>query len=175
MAEEIVVIGKITSAFGVKGGVKVFSYTKPRLNILNYNPWLLMVNGEWKPVKLLDGREQGKTIGAHLEGVSDRNQAESMAGTKIGIYESQLPDLEGDAYYWRDLEGMRVVNQDQIDFGVVSHLIETGSNDVLVVKETAEQAAGKKRKERMVPFTSDAVVEIKKDENLIIVEWDADF
>ncbi|WP_144391430.1 ribosome maturation factor RimM [Pleionea sediminis] len=175
MAEDIVVIGKITSAFGVKGGVKIFSYTKPRLKVLDYDPWLLKLGGEWKPVKLLSGREQGKTIGAMLEGIIDRSQAEELAGTQIGIFEHQLPDLDSDEYYWRDLEGMQVVNQEGVSFGEVSHLIETGSNDVLVVRETAEQASGKKRKERMVPFTPDAVVDVNTDARLITVEWDADF
>ncbi|WMS88613.1 ribosome maturation factor RimM [Pleionea litopenaei] len=175
MAEEIVVIGKITSAFGVKGGVKVFSYTKPRLNILNYSPWLLKLNGQWQPVERLYGRQQGKSIAAELKGYSNRDQAEALAGVDIAITSDQLPQLSNDEFYWRDLVGMRVVNQEAIDFGLVSHLIETGSNDVLVVLETAEQASGKKRKERMIPFTQDAVINIDREAQLITVEWDADF
>lgn len=175
MAEEIVVIGKITSAFGVKGGVKVFSYTQPRLNILNYNPWLLKIDGQWQSVKLKSGRQQGKTIAAYLDGVADRNQAEGLSGTEIGVYAGQLPEPSPDEFYWRELEGMRVINTEGVDFGIVSHLIETGSNDVLVVKETAEQTNGKERKERMVPFIADAIVEVSREERKITVEWDADF
>ncbi len=175
MAEEIVVIGKITSAFGVKGGVKVFSYTNPRLNILKYDPWLLKKNGQWEPVELISGKQQGKSIAVNLKGVADRNQAEALAGTQIGVRVEQLPELAEDEFYWRDLVGMRVVNTENVDFGVVTHLIETGSNDVLVVKETAEQALGKQRKERMVPFTPDAVLNVDTNERKITVEWDADF
>ncbi|NVJ51187.1 MAG: ribosome maturation factor RimM [Gammaproteobacteria bacterium] len=175
MAEEIVVIGKITSAFGVKGAVKVFSYTKPRLNILNYSPWLLKLNGQWQSIERKSGRQQGKTIAAELKGIATRDQAEALAGVEIGITSEQLPTLDNDEFYWRDLEGMRVINSENIDFGIVSHLIETGSNDVLVVRETAEQAQGKKRVERMIPFTEDAVLTVDKEGGLITVEWDADF
>lgn len=175
MAEDIVVIGKITSAFGVKGGVKVFSFTQPRLNILNYNPWLLKVDGQWQSVKLKSGRQQGKSIAVNLDGIADRNQAEGLSGTEIGVYASQLPEPSADEFYWRELEGMRVINTEGVDFGFVSHLIETGSNDVMVVKETAEQASGKERKERMVPFIADAIVEVSRENRMITVEWDADF
>ena len=175
MTEDIVIIGKITSVFGVKGGLKIFSYTKPRLNILNYKNWLLDVDGQWQSVKLTSGRQQGKTIGVNLEGVNDRNQAEALVGRKIAVTSDQLPTLDDDTFYWRDLEGMRVINTEKIDFGVVSHLIETGSNDVLVVRETAEQAAGKDRKERMIPFLADAVLDVDTENKVIHVEWDADF
>jgi 16S rRNA processing protein RimM len=175
MAEEIVVIGKITSAFGVKGGVKVFSFTQPRLNILNYNPWLLKIDGQWRPIELKSGKQQGKTIAVHLDGVVDRNHAEGLAGVEIGVYTSQLPEPSADEFYWRELEGMRVINTEGVDFGVVSHLIETGSNDVLVVKETAEQSLGRARKERMIPFIADAIVEVSREQRVITVEWDADF
>jgi 16S rRNA processing protein RimM len=175
MAEDIVIIGKITSAFGVKGGVKVFSFTQPRLNILNYNPWLLKIDGQWQPIELKSGREQGKTITAQLDGIKDRNQAETLSGVEIGVYASQLPEPSADEFYWRELEGMRVVNTEGVDFGVVSHLIETGSNDVLIVKETAEQSVGRARKERMIPFIADAIVAVSREQRLITVEWDADF
>lgn len=175
MTEEIVVIGKITSVFGVKGGVKVFSYTKPRLNILNYKDWLLDVDGQWQSVKMVSGRQQGKTIGVNLEGVNDRSQAEALIGRKIAITSNQLPELDDGSFYWRDLEGMRVINSENVDFGVVSHLIETGSNDVLVVRETAEQASGKKQKERMIPFLADAVLDVDTENRVMHVEWDADF
>ena len=175
MAEEIVKLGKITSAFGVKGWVKIFSYSEPRLNILNYSSWLLKQDGQWRTVKVLNGRQQGKTIAAQLEGVSDRNLAEALSGVTIGVYESQLPELQDDEFYWRDLEGMSVINQEGVQFGTVTHLIETGSNDVLVIKETSEQATGKNRKERMVPFIPDVIVHVNAKERQITVEWDADF
>ncbi|NVJ61770.1 MAG: ribosome maturation factor RimM [Gammaproteobacteria bacterium] len=176
MAEEIVVVGKITSAFGVKGGVKVFSYTKPRLNIVNYDPWFLKVEGDWREFKGVKGRQQGKSIAVELHGVEDRNAAEKLSGTLIGITSEQLPELNDDEFYWRDLEGMSVINLQDVPFGKVSHLIETGSNDVLVVHETAaEREEGKKRKERMIPFTKQAVIDIDKESRIITVDWDADF
>ena len=90
MAEEFVIIGKITSAFGVNGWVKVFSYSEPRLNILSYKTWLIKQGDEWQSVKLLNGRQQGKTIAVQLAGVTDRNAAECLSGAIVGIREEQL-------------------------------------------------------------------------------------
>ncbi len=173
--DEIVLLGKITSAFGIKGGIKVHSFSKPRANILNYSSWLLKIDGKWQPTKLLSGKEQDKTITVQLEGIKDRSQAELLNGTEIAVYASQLPEVGHDEYYWRDLEGMKVTNLEGVEFGVVSHLIETGANDVLVVKQTAEQALGKKRQERMIPFTEHAVKEINRTEQSILVDWDEEF
>ena len=176
MAEETVVLGKVTSAFGVKGWIKVFSYTQPRLNILNYRPWLLKRDGKWQQVELIEGRQQGKTVAARLKGVNNRDEAEALSGTEIAVTSDQLPQLGEDEFYWRDLEGLRVVNTEQIDLGKVSHLIETGSNDVLVVNQVIEkEGGGKGKKERLIPYTPDAVVKVDKEAQQIIVEWDADF
>ena len=57
---ETVIVGEVTGVSGVKGWIKVFSHTEPRINIVKYNPWLLSQGSDWKPVKLINGRAQGK-------------------------------------------------------------------------------------------------------------------
>lgn len=176
MNESPVIIGEITGVYGVKGWVKVFSHTEPRLNIVKYNPWLLSQGKEWKSVQLVNGRAQGKTIVAQIEGVNDREQAHAMIGTKIAIDPSQLKTLGAKDFYWRDLEGLNVIDTHGEMLGRVSHMIETGANDVMVVKLPKDKAQGQKIKEMMIPYLMDSVVKaVDLDANQITVDWDDDY
>ncbi len=160
-------LGKITGVFGVKGWVKVFSNTDPREGIVQYSPWLIYQQGEWKEIKVLDGKRQAKTVIARLDGIDDRDQAMLLAGAKIAIRPEQLAALKPDEYYWRDLIGCHVVNTEGIDFGVVDSMMETGVNDVLVVKGD---------RERLIPFTQGhTVLDVDLSAAKITVDWDADF
>ncbi len=132
---ELINVGEISGVFGIKGWVKVYSLTDPRENILSYSPWILKKGSEIKEVKLINGNRQGKSVVACLEGISDRNIAESYSGWDILIKKSQLPDIEEGEYYWADLVGLQVETEQGVNLGKVDYLIETGANDVLVVKD----------------------------------------
>lgn len=168
MDNELISIGEIAGVFGIKGWVKVFSLTDPRENILNYSPWILKKDGEVKEVKLLSGKRQGKSVVACIEGVSDRDAAASYSGWEILINKSQLPEAEEGEYYWADLVGLSVETESGIGLGKVDYLIETGANDVLVVKDTEQ--------ERLIPFLQGSTIKkIDLEGKLIIVDWDPDF
>jgi len=174
MNDSPVIIGEITGVFGVKGWVKVFSHTEPRDNIVKYNPWLVQQGGTWKSLRVLEGKPQGKTIVAQIEGVNDRDAALVLTGAKIGIEASQLKKLDGDDFYWRDLEGLEVYDLQGKHLGRVSHLIETGANDVLVLKTPAQP--GKKTGEMMIPYLYESVVKkVDLDAGRIDVDWDDDY
>ncbi len=184
MKDSPVIIGEITGVFGVKGWVKVFSHTEPRLNIVKYNPWLIKQGKDWQSVKLLSGRKQGKTIVAQIEGITDCDQAQALKGVKIAIEPSQLKPLNKDEFYWRDLEGLTVINLAGETLGKVSHLIETGANDVMVVKSQSaklpkaadDAASGKKNKEMMIPYLPDNVIKnVDLNESIIEVDWDDEY
>jgi 16S rRNA processing protein RimM len=165
---ELISIGEISGVFGIKGWVKVFSLTDPRENVLKYSPWVLKKGSEVKEVKLLNGKRQGKSVVACLEGVSDRDDAASYSGWEILINKSQLPEAEEGEYYWADLVGLSVETESGLSLGKVDYLIETGANDVLVVKD-AEQ-------ERLIPFIQGPTIKkIDLKDKLIIVDWDPDF
>ena len=160
-------LGKISGVFGVRGWVKVFSRTSPAKGILKYHPWLLKQQGEWKKYNVINGRQQGKSIVAQLEGVDDRDRAYSLIGTEIAIKTDQLPKLQSGEYYWADLEGMTVMTKNAENLGKVGWLFETGSNDVLVVEG---------EKERLIPWIMDEVIiSIDREESTIIVDWDPEF
>lgn len=165
--DEYVILGRVSGLYGVKGWVKVFSHTDPRSNILRYSPWLLRRGGRWHEVELRGGRRQGKGIVAQLAGCDDRDAAAEWQGAEIAVRRGQLPPAEADEYYWADLIGLRVETAEGVDLGVVDHLVETGANDVLVVRG---------ERERLLPFTpGDVVREVDLESGRIRVEWDPDF
>ena len=161
-------MGEISGVFGVKGWVKVFSYTEPREKIVKYKTWLLSRRqNDYQATKVLNGRRQGKVIVAQLEGVTDPDQAFQLIGTKIVIERKQLARLPKGQYYWSQLEGLSVVTTDGVGLGKVSWLFETGSNNVLVVKGD---------RERYIPYIVDEViVNVDLYTAQIVVNWDPEF
>jgi len=165
--DEMVILGRVSGLFGVRGWVKIHSDTSPREGILGYKQWYLKGMDGWWQAKLLAGRTQGKGVVAHLVGYEDRDQAATLVGLDIAVRREQLPALAPGEYYWADLEGLRVENVEGVGLGVVSHLFETGANDVLVVKG---------ERERLIPYTwGEAVREVDLESGRLIVDWDPDF
>lgn len=185
-SSERVIVGRITGVYGIQGWIKVFSYTDPMEAIVDYNPWYIRAenrkNAPWSKIRLKAGKRHAKTVIAKLEGCNDCNTATSYIGNEISIKPEQLEELKGeDEYYWRDLLGLRVINQQGITLGIVKNLMETGANDVLVV--TAENDATeetdveqKKHKEHLIPWTMhNAIIAVDIEQGVIEVDWDADF
>jgi 16S rRNA processing protein RimM len=171
-AEDLVVLGKIVSVHGVKGSVKVYSFTEPLTNVLNYPRWTLRREGEVKQVELAGGRLQGKVLVATLKGLDDREVARTFAGFEICVPRSELPDLSDGDFYWYQLEGLKVIDQNGQLLGKVDHLFETGANDVMVVKPCIDSLDGR---ERMLPYTEQCVLSIDLSAGEMRVDWDADF
>jgi len=163
--ERRISVGRVAGLFGVSGWVKVYSHTRPREAILNYRPWHITVGGATRTFDVLEGRQQGKGLVARIAGCDDRDTAAELVGAEIAIDATQLPATGGREYYWADLEGLRVVNDAGVELGRVSHLFETGANDVMVVRG---------ERERLIPFGSAVVKEVDLDAGMIRVDWDAE-
>jgi 16S rRNA processing protein RimM len=167
-AQQYIVVGEVSGVFGVKGWVKVYSFTSPKENILNYSPWVLRKGTELKSVEVLDGGLQGKAVVACLAGIADRDMAASLGGYEIIIDNALLPEPEKGEYYWRDLIGLKVETDQGVSLGIVDYLLETGANDVLVVKDD--------EKERLIPFIQGQFVKnINLKSGTMIVDWDPEF
>ena len=165
LPERRISVGRVVGLFGVNGWVKIYSYTRPREAILNYRPWYVSAAGATRPMEAVDGRQQGRGLVARLTGCDDRDAAAALVGAEISIDASQLPATGEREYYWADLEGLRVVNGAGIELGRVSHLFETGANDVMVVRG---------ERERLIPFGSPVIHDVDLDAGLIRVEWDSE-
>lgn len=166
-ADDLVVLGKISGLYGVKGWVRIYSFTAPRDNILTYPEWLLKRRSGWETYKLSEGKKHGKGVVARLEGFDDRDQAAGLIGSEIAIHREQLPPAKAGEYYWMDLQGLQVETVDGASLGRIAELFETGSNDVIVVKG---------ERERLIPFIQgDVIKRIDLDAGLMVVDWDPDF
>ncbi|MDR5868554.1 ribosome maturation factor RimM [Halomonas koreensis] len=173
--DDHVVLGKLTSPYGVKGWLKVYSYTSPMEGILDYDAWVLRRNGRLVRHRLVQGRRHGKGLVARLEGVEYRDQAEALAGAEVLLPKAELPELDGeDDYYWYQLEGLRVVTRDGVTLGHVDYLFETGANDVLVVKGRDDAAIDDR--ERLLPYLPGEVVQdVDLEAGVMTVDWDPAF
>ena len=178
-----VILGKISGQHGVKGWLKVYSYTRPAAQILEYRRWMLADapvdshrQWDWQPVEVAKVRRQAKKLLVKLAGVDDCNAAEALAGRWIAVQPSQFPPLPKGEYYWRDLNGLAVVNQDGVELGVVDHLVETGANDVLAVRPRHAGASGASGEsgERLLPWSPEVIVAVDIAGGHIRVEWHLD-
>jgi 16S rRNA processing protein RimM len=143
--------------------VKIFSHAHPRKNILSYQPWYINVDGNWQTLEIVQGRVQAKTIVAQIKDIFDKEQARAYMGTDLYIEKSQLPQLKAGEYYWHDLIGLEVINKAQIVLGKVSNLVDTGSNNVLVING---------KKEHWVPYISPFLIKVDMGNRTILVDWD---
>lgn len=169
----LLILGKIVSVHGIRGAVKVYSHTQPLDNVLNYPVWILRKGQEQRQMSVISGRLQGRVVVAQLKGVRDRNEALELVDWEICVPESHLPALPEGEYYWHQLEGLQVVTLDGQLLGRVDHLLETGSNDVLVVKPCAGSID---QRERLLPYLPDLYVKhIDLAESVMQVDWDPEF
>ncbi|MGQ0657660.1 MAG: ribosome maturation factor RimM [Chromatiales bacterium] len=165
--ERYVILGKVSGMFGVRGWVRVYSYTRPPFNILNYTPWYLCVAGDWRELAPVEGRMHGKGVIARLADIEGREAARALLGAAIAIRRRQLHALGGGEHYHIDLIGLRVFNREGIELGRVQRLMETGADDVLVVK--GEQ-------EYLIPLVAGVhVLEIDEAADRIEVDWGEDY
>ncbi|WP_329841592.1 ribosome maturation factor RimM [Stenotrophomonas sepilia] len=166
--ERRILLGRVVGAFGVRGEIKLESWTEPRSAIFRYQPWIVRSpSGVETTVEGVRGRDSGKHLVARFPGVEDRDVVEAMRGTEIYVARSALPPPKPDEYYWVDLEGLDVTTTEGVALGQVSHLFSTGANDVVVVRGD---------RERMIPFVQpDFVKSVDFEANLIVVDWDPEF
>ena len=166
---EWVVLGQVQGVSGVSGLLKVYSYTEKMADIFQYRQWWLQhpQGQEWRPYALVMGRQQGKTLVAQLDGVSDREQAKSLTGALIAIPRAELPALPAGEYYWSDLVGLEVFNREGERLGQIEKILPTGANDVLVLR--TEDGA-----ERLIPY-GHLVLQVDLQARRMDVDWQADY
>ena len=165
--ERRILLGRVLGAFGVRGEIKLQSFTNPPMALLKYQPWWLVHAGAESEFSGATGRDTAKGVVARFPGVEDRDAAESLRGAEIWVLRSQLPASKPGEHYWVDLEGLTVVNREGIVLGTVSHLFETAANDVIVV--TGDR-------ERLIPYLpGQFVLDVDFETRKITVDWDADF
>lgn len=170
---EPIVMGKFGAVHGIKGWLKVHSYTDNAESIFEYKPLLMKSKGQFQEVEIADWKCHSNGFVAKIVGFDVREEAQALVGLELFVDPNKLPELEDD-FYWRDLVGCQVKTDKGYDLGVVTDMMETGSNDVLVVKASSKDAFG--QKERLIPFIEQQVISnIDLASKLITVNWEPDF
>ena len=178
----MVVMGRIVAPYGVFGWLKIVPDTEAFDGLFDYDNWWLGKGDDWREMVVETAKVHNDVIVVKLKGIDDRDAALACKGKQIAVPRSQLPEAEDNEYYWSDLIGVRVKNLQDIDFGLIGDVFETGANDVLVVKPDAlvavsadKDAVKEKQQERLLPFTAAVVLEVDIKAKTMLVDWDADF
>lgn len=165
--ENWIIIARFGRPHGIKGFITVNSFTEPRDNVLKYENWHAFINNEWHPIKLLHAEAQNKSIIVQVEGYPERELVARLTNIDVAIRHEQLEPLKAGEYYWHQLVGMNVINQQGESFGKVTDIIPTGVHDVLVVEGVSRY---------LIPYLLDKfVLNINIHQQLITVDWDLDF
>lgn len=168
----MIVLGRITAPFGIKGWVRVHPFADDPAAWAKMRTWWLApdadaVESGWREAPVLTARVHGDAVVAQLDGVSDRDGAEALEKMYVGAPRSSMPPPDAGEYYWADLIGLAVVNEASVSLGKVANLLETGANDVLVVRDG--------ERERLLPFVEHVVREVDIPGRRIRVDWQLDW
>ena len=166
-------MGRIGRLYGIKGWLKLISYTDPQDNILDFRNLFAKIGGHWQAIEMDQSKVHGKGLVAHFTGYDDPDEARNLTGVELAINLNDLPDLEAEDFYWHELVGMRVVTEAGQFLGIVAKLLETGANDVLVI---AAVEGSVDDKERLVPYLPERVIKlVSREGRCITVDWDPDY
>ena len=167
-ADGIVVVGRVQGPYGIKGWVHLAVFTDPKDNLLRYRPWLTDGDGAghgWQAADVREIRPHKQGFVARFEGVADRTAAEALKGRLIGVPETELSEPTADEFYWRDLIGTEVTDQQGACLGRVVELLETGAHDVLVIDP------GTNGEQLLIPFHRQYVLDVDLAAGRIEVDW----
>jgi 16S rRNA processing protein RimM len=187
LPDDSVEVGRILDAWGVKGWLKILPHSTNPEALFSAKIWFLQVpDAKFRPgfnaftgtvtISVDESKTHSDSVVAKIDGLDDRNDAESLRGCRIFLPRSAFPKASKDEYYWVDLIGLNVVNREGLALGCVRDLMATGPNSVLCVGYQADQEDGSsKTEERMIPFVSAYVDSVDIAGKLITVDWQPDY
>lgn len=160
-------IGKIVGAHGVKGNIKAHSYAES-LSVFEREKSILVVNakGFEKTFKINWVKPHGRAVLLSLNGIDNRDLAETLVGSELFVKRDRLPKLVDGSYYWFDIIGLAVFTTDDNYLGLVESIIPTGSNDVYVVKDARKG----RDNEILIPAIESVVLKIDLEQKRMVVD-----
>ncbi len=166
-------MGRVGGPYGIKGWVKLISFTDPIGNILEFRHWQVKTSQGWIALEMDQGKAHGKGLIAHFEGYDNPESARSLNDMELTIPVEELPALDDGEYYWHQLTGLQVINESGQVLGTVQKMLETGANDVLVVSPSADSVDDR---ERLLPWLPERVIkEVSLEKGLVLVDWEPDY
>ena len=187
LPDDAIEVGRILDAWGVKGWVKILPHSTDPEALFAAKSWYLQApDAKFRPgftlfsgtvtLSVDEAKVHSDTVVAKFLGLDDRNAAEALRGARIFLPRSSFPAASKDEYYWVDLIGLKVVNREGVDLGLVRDLMATGPHSVLCVEYTAQQEDGSTATaERMIPFVSVYVDAVDIAGKCITVDWQPDY
>lgn len=171
--QELVTMGRVGRVYGIKGWLRLMSYTEPMENILDYRNLQARINGRWQAIEMDDCKLHGKGLIAHFAGYDDPDAAKLLTGVELAVPSLELPSLDDEDFYWHELVGMQVVTTAGQLLGTVARMMETGANDVLVVQPSQ---GSMDTRERLIPYLPGRVVtQVSREQRCIHVDWEPDY
>ena len=183
---DAVELGRFLDAWGVKGWVHIQPHSADTRALFESPEWFLLppearfgrgfsaFTGPVR-VRVAEIKVHADGIVARLDGMSDRNGAESLKGARIHVPRSAFPPAEEGEYYWVDLIGLEVVNREGVHLGVVRDLLPTGPTSVLVMEYTETVEGAEKTAERMIPFVAAYIDDVDLKARRITADWGVDY
>ena len=166
-----IAIGKLGSPYGVRGWLRVHSYTDPIDNISLYPHWFYQTKTGWQAINIEGCKRHGKHMIAKLGGINSPEAAKLHVNKELFIERDDLPTLEDDdEHYWSDLIGCEVYTLDKQLLGTVTDMMDTGSNGVFIV-ESSEKGG----KRHLIPHISGIILNVDITNKQITADWDPDF
>lgn len=169
--EDLVEVGHIRGAYGVRGWIRVKPYSANAEALLTVRNWWID-KPVYRMVSMLQSRWQGDEVVAFLDGISDRNIAETLQGSVIRISRADFPPLDEGEFYWIDLIGLKAINKEGNHLGIVSGLIENGAHQILQIQANLPDG---KKKELLIPFIDQFVGDVDQSNKTITVDWELDY
>ena len=156
-------MGRVRAPHGLKGWIKIQPFTQEIEGLLDYPEWWVGGDGQWQQHRISEVAVHGSMVVARLEGFTDRDAAAGLRGRDVAVPRAAMPENREGEFYWSDLLGMEVAHRNAAKLGLVTKILETGANTVLVVQG---------EKELLVPFIDDVIVNVDLKARKLVVDWE---
>ena len=164
--DDLIQLGKIIGAHGIRGALKVYSYAETADGWSAHSDLIIQApGGERTSYAVIQCQPYKQVVRVTLKEVTTRSEAEALAGYDILVPRSSLPPLDEDTYYWHDLIGMAVYTTEDHHLGIIDHIIPTGANDVYVIKPAEGDPAG----EILIPAIASVVIDVDTETGRMVV------
>jgi 16S rRNA processing protein RimM len=174
--DDLIQVGHITGAYGLRGGIRVSPYSLDADALLSVKTWWLD-KPSLRPVRVRNAKSHSGDVTATLVDVTDREMAEALKGATVQVSRADFPELPEDEYYWTDLIGLDTVNLQGESLGKVTDMMHNGAQSILRITPEADPNAAPdaKAQERLVPFVDQYVKTVDLQARLITLDWGLDY
>nr|WP_124381671.1 ribosome maturation factor RimM [Ralstonia sp. SET104] len=174
LPDDLIEVGYVGGAYGIRGWIKVQLHGDADALLHARTWWLKPATGalatstDWRVFPVGTSREHSGTVVAGSPAAPDRNVAEALRGYAVWVSRADFPEPDDDEFYWVDLIGATVVNEQQETLGTVGGLIDNGAHQILRI-------VGEGEVERLVPFVEVYVKSVDVAGKRIVVDWGLDY